>query len=142
MTGDEMKGQGRKWFRASMAFLLLSGSRCAAAPAPSAVANDGRAQVTLHEGQSAQVAGTDLIIRVEQVRDLTSQGCLGGPVGCKDQVVLEVRRGAETQTVVLYLAHTQFQRQQGIDRAQALGCTIRLAGLREKDVTLDIRQPE
>ena len=98
-------------------------------------------EMTLHEGESAPVAGTALTIRVEQVTDFTSQGCLGGPVGCKDQVLLEVTRGTERKTIVLYRAQTQFQRQEGVNQAQVLGYTITLAELQGKAVTLTIRRP-
>ena len=94
--------------------------------------------MTLQEGEVVSVAGTGLTIRVERVTDLTSQGCLGGAVGCKDQVLLEVTRGAESTTVVLYVAHTQSQREQRVNDAQALGYTIRLTDLRGKRVTLDV----
>ena len=41
--------------------------------------------------------------------------------------------------MLLYVGHTEFQRQQGIDQAQVLGYAITLAELRGKDVTLNIR---
>ncbi len=77
----------------------------------------------------------------ESPKSLTSQGCLGGPVGCKDHALLEVTRGTERATVVLYVAHTQSQREQRVNQAHALGYTITLADLRGKRVTLDIRRP-
>ncbi len=136
-----MTGPTSRWCQAWLALLLLVSSGCATSSTSSAIAGDGRTDVTLREGQVAPVAGTDLTIRVEQVTDLTSQGCLGGPVGCKDQVRLEISRGTERKTVVLYVAHTQLQRQEGVNQAQVLGYTITLAALRGKDVTLNIRRP-
>ena len=43
--------------------------------------------VTLTQGQTVDVPGTDLTIAVGQVTDFTSQGCLGGPLGCPHHAV-------------------------------------------------------
>ncbi len=124
-----------------MCLLLLAAAGCASPPAPSPAPGAQGTGVTLQEGDVASVAGTDLTVRVGRVTDLTSQGCLGGPVGCKDHALLEVTRGTERATVVLYVAHTQSQREQRVNQAHALGYTITLADLRGKRVTLDIRRP-
>jgi hypothetical protein len=123
-----------------LCFLVLVSAGCSIPPRQPDPPGGGPAVVTLHEGDIAPVAGTDLTIRVERVTDLTSQGCLGGAVGCRDQVLLEVTRGARRSTLVLYVAHTQAQREQRVNQAQILGYTITLAELRGKHVTLDIRQ--
>jgi hypothetical protein len=94
--------------------------------------------VTLTEGEKVQVPGTGLTIAVGTVRDFTSQGCLGGPAGCPDHAVLEVRWGEESQQLTLTVAHTPAQRTQGIDRARAFGYSIALTALRGQQVTLTV----
>jgi hypothetical protein len=96
--------------------------------------------VTLTEGQTVDVPGTDLTIAVRRVTDFTSQGCLGGPVGCPDQVEMEVRRGEESQPIRLYVAHTEAQRTQGIQQASVFGYHIALTALHGQQVTLSIAQ--
>jgi len=96
--------------------------------------------VTLTEEQKVDVRGTDLTIAVRRVRDFTSQGCLGGPVGCPDHVELEVMRGGESQQISLYVAHTEAQRIQGIQQASVFGYHIALTALHGRQVTLSIEK--
>ena len=72
----------------------------------------------LAEGHTVQVAGTDLTIAVGSVRDFTSQGCLGGPIGCLDTVQLEITRGNLSQQITLSAARTEIQRDQGVNRTK------------------------
>jgi len=74
------------------------------------------------------------------VKDFTSQGCLGGPVGCPDHVELEVMRGEESQQIRLYVAHTEAQRTQEIQQANVFGHHITLTALHGQQVTLRIEQ--
>jgi len=96
--------------------------------------------VTLTEEQTVDVHGTDLTIAVRRVRDFTSQGCLGGPVGCPDHVELEVLRGGEKQQVFLHVAHTEAQRAQGIQQTSVFGYQIALTALHGRSVTLRIEK--
>jgi hypothetical protein len=96
--------------------------------------------LTLKEGQIAKVPEMDLTIEVREVRDFTSQGCLGGPVGCPDHVQLELVHGSERQQVILYVAHAQFQREQGVHHARIFGFVIALTALRGQQITLSIEK--
>ena len=91
----------------------------------------------LAEGQTAQ-PGTDLTITVRSVRDSTPQGCLGGPIGCPDNVQLEITRSNLSQQVSLFAAHTEIQRDQGVNRTEVFGHEITLVTLKNKQVVLDI----
>jgi hypothetical protein len=95
--------------------------------------------LNLKEGETAAVSGTDLTVDVKRVIDFTSQGCLGGPIGCPDQVQLEITRGKESKKIVLYVAHSQSQREQGINEADIFGYKILLTTLKGKQITLNIR---
>jgi len=92
----------------------------------------------LAEGQTVQVAGTDLTIAVGSVRDFTSQGCLGGLIGCLDTVQLEVTRGNLSQHITLSAAHTEIQRDQGVNRTKVFDHEITLVTLKNKQVVLNI----
>jgi hypothetical protein len=92
----------------------------------------------LAEGQTVQVAGTDLIIAVGSVRDFTSQGCLGGPIGCLDTVQLEVTRGNLSQPITLAAPRTEIQRDQGVNRTKVFDHEITLITLKNKQVVLNI----
>ena len=92
----------------------------------------------LAEGQTVQVAGTDLTIAVGSVRDFTSQGCLGGPIGCLDTVQLEVTRGNVSQHLTLSAVHTEIQRDQGVNRTKVFDHEITLVTLKNKQVVLNI----
>jgi hypothetical protein len=94
--------------------------------------------VILTEGQEVDVRGTGLAIIVRAVRDFTSQGCLGGPVGCQDHVELEVRHGGENQQIRLHVALTEAQRAQGIQQTSVFGYHIALTALHGRSVTLRI----
>lgn len=99
-----------------------------------------KVELSLQEEQRAKVSGTDLIIEVKQVVDYTSRGCLGGPVGCPDHVQLQVTLGKESKEIVLHIAHTGVQKEQGINRADIFGSTISLITLRGKEVTLSVEK--
>ena len=96
--------------------------------------------VTLIEEQKVDVHGTDLTIAVRRVRDFTSQGCLGGPVGCPDHVELEVTHGGESQQLSLYVAHTEAQRTQGLQQISVFGYHIALTAIHGRQVTLSIEK--
>ena len=98
--------------------------------------------LNLTQGELARITGTDLMIAVRTVRDFTAEGCIGGPVGCPDHVELEVTHGKASQPVTLYVAHTQFQREQGIDQAHVFGYTITLTALHRQYVTLRVERNE
>src|SRR5260370_33409844 len=86
----------------------------------------------LAERQTAQVPGTDLTITVRSLRDSTPQGCLGGPIGCPDNVQLEITRSNLSQQVTLFAAHTEIQRDQGVNRTEVFGHEITLVTLENK----------
>src|SRR5258705_13279477 len=92
--------------------------------------------VLLTEGQMVQVTGTNLTITVRSVRDYTSAGCLGGPVGCGDHVQLEVTQGNVSQQIILYAAQTEIQREQRVNRTNVSGHEITLVTLQKKQVVL------
>lgn len=94
--------------------------------------------VLLAEGQTVQVAGTDLTIAVGSVGDFTSQGCLGGPIGCLDTVQLEVTRGNLSQHITLSAAHTEIQRDQGVNRTKVFDHEITLVTVKNKQVVLNM----
>src|SRR5574341_1382928 len=82
------------------------------------------ASLTLKQGSRATFPGTDVKIEVKEVNDFTSKGCLGGPLGCPDQVRLGVSRGSQTQEVVLRRVQTPAQRTEGVDQARIFGYRI------------------
>jgi len=94
--------------------------------------------VLLAEGQTVQVPGTDLTITATSVRDLTSEGCLGGPMGCLDTVQLKIARDNLDQQITLSAAQTEIQRSQEINRTKVFGHEITLVSLKNKQVVLDI----
>jgi|SRR5919108_1531352 hypothetical protein len=94
--------------------------------------------VLVMEGQKVQVTGTDLTITVRSVKDFTSEGCLGGPVGCRDHVQLEVTNGKVSQQVILYVAQTEIQKEQRVNRTNVSGHEITLVTLQKKQVVLNI----
>ena len=94
--------------------------------------------VLLAEGQTVQVPGTDLTITVRSVRDFTSEGCLRGPIGCPNNVQLEITRGNLSQQVTLSAAHTEIQRNQEINRTKVFDREITLVNLKNKQVVLNI----
>src|SRR5262250_2515077 len=77
--------------------------------------------VLLAEGQTMQIGGTDLTITAKAIRDLTAEGCLGGPIGCRDYVEAEVTRGKVSQQITLYTPQTEVQREQNVHRAKVFG---------------------
>ena len=89
-------------------------------------------------GFAAQVTGTGLTITVESVRDSTSQGCLGGPIGCPDNVQFQITRGNVRQQVTLSAAHTEVQRNQEVNRTKVFDYDITLVTLKNKQVVLDV----
>jgi hypothetical protein len=94
--------------------------------------------VLLAEGQTVQVPGTDLTISATSVRDFTSQGCQGGPIGCLDTVQLKITRDNLSQQITLHAARTEIQRSQEINRINVFGHEITLVNLKNKQVFLDI----
>jgi hypothetical protein len=92
----------------------------------------------LAEGQTVQVPGTDLTISATSVRDFTSQGCLGGPIGCLDTAQLKITRDNLSQQITLSVAQTETQRSQGINRTTVFDYEITLINLKNKQVVLDI----
>jgi len=92
----------------------------------------------LAEGQTVQVAGTDLTIAVGSVGDFTSKGCLGGLMGCLDTVQLEVTRGNVSQHLTLSAVHTEIQKDQGVNRTKVFDHEITLVTLKNKQVVLNI----
>jgi hypothetical protein len=97
-------------------------------------------ELDLKEGQITRIPKTDITIEVRRVRDFTSEGCLGGPIGCRDYVELEVTQGKESKGIILYFANTRFQREQGINKANIFGYKILLIALQGKQVTLSIEE--
>ena len=74
--------------------------------------------VLLAEGQTVQVPGTDLTITATSIRDLASEGCLGGPVGCLDTVQLKITRDNLDQKITLSVAQTEIHRSREINRTK------------------------
>ncbi len=95
-------------------------------------------EFTLSEGQSFELPSIDLKVEAIQVRDLTSQGCLGGPTGCRDSVYLNIAHGTESRELTLQVAHTLAQEAQGIHQALAFGYRVTLETLRDGLATLSI----
>ncbi len=101
--------------------------------------NTNRApEVNLNKGQIARIPRTDLTIEVTEVRNLTAEGCLGGPVGCRDRAEFKITRGNESKAITLYAAHTEAQRKQGVNRAEIFGYRVKLIALHNEQVTLRI----
>lgn len=92
------------------------------------------------EGQQVDVPGTELTVAVKAVRDFTSEGCLGGPVGCRDHAEVEVTRGGNSQAVVLYVARTDAERTRGVEQARVFGYRIVLTALHGKRITLSVEK--
>ena len=89
-------------------------------------------------GFAAQVTGTGLTITVESVRDFTSQGFLAGPIGCPDNVQLQITRSNVRQQVTLFAAHTEVQRNQEVNRTKVFDYNITLVTLNNKQVIIDV----
>jgi len=87
-----------------------------------------------------QIGGTDLTITAKAIRDLTAEGCLGGPIGCRDYVEAEVTRGKVSQQITLYTPQTEVQREQNVHRAKVFGYEITLIALQKKQVVLNIEK--
>jgi hypothetical protein len=94
--------------------------------------------VLLAEGQTVQVPGTDLTITATSVRDFTSEGCLGGPIGCLDTVQLKIIRDNLDQQITLSPLTTQVQRSRDTNRTKVFDHEITLVHLKNKQVVLDI----
>jgi hypothetical protein len=90
----------------------------------------------LKEGESAFVPGTQTKIVIQSVIDSTSSGCLGGPIGCRDRVTIEIHSGNKSEEVVLQLAKTDAQKERKIDQTSKHGKTIHLAKVNKKEVEL------
>jgi hypothetical protein len=93
---------------------------------------------TLQEGQTAAITGTNIAVKVLEIRDFTSEGCLGGPAGCPDHVRLQVSRGAQRQSMTLHRDQRPSQKQ--LVTARAFGYTFTITALHEKKVTLLVTQ--
>jgi hypothetical protein len=98
-------------------------------------------EFTLSQGKSFEVAGIGLKVEATKVRDLTSEGCLGGPKGCPDSVDLNIAHGTESRQLTLQVAHTLAQKAQGIHQARAFGYRVTLKALRHGLATLRIDTP-
>ena len=96
--------------------------------------------VVLTEGQTVQVTGTDLTITVRSVKDFTSEGCLRGPIGCFDNVQLEITRGNLNQQIVLAAPHTELQSAKRVDRANVFGHEITLVSFKNNQVVLYVNK--
>jgi hypothetical protein len=94
--------------------------------------------VLLAEGQTVQVTGTDLTITARSAGDFTSEGCLGGPIGCPDNVQLEITRSNLSRQIILSAAHTKIQRDQGVNRTKVFGHEITLISLKNKQIILNV----
>src|SRR5262249_38156904 len=138
MRGGAMAARGRRT-RAELVVLLMGLMGVCEALWPMQATAQVLA-VTLTEEQTVDVHGTDLTIAVRRVRDFTSQGCLGGPVGCPDHVELEVTHRGESQQLSLYVAHTEAQRTQGSQQISVFGYHIALTAPHGRQVTLSIEK--
>ena len=117
---------------------LLIFAMAAVACRPPVAALGQRVVVELGEGQRTAVEGTDLIVAVAQVRNLTAQGCLGGPVGCPDSAELIVSRGQESRRVTLYVPRTAAETEKRVDQARLFGHVIRLIALEGTRTRLEV----
>jgi len=63
---------------------------------------------------------------------------LGGPIGCRDHVQLEVTQANISQQIILYAAQTEIQREQRVNRTNVSGYEITLITLQKKQVVLNI----
>ncbi len=99
-------------------------------------------ELKLKEGQIFRLPDTEVVIQVKQVRDFTSNGCLGGPVGCPDQTRLKITCAKVAQEFVLYVAHTLAQQGRGINRTNFFGYEFRLTALKLRQITLAVRKTE
>ena len=91
----------------------------------------------LKEGESAFVPGTEIKIHVKSVIGLTSSGCMGGPVGCRDRVTIEIQSSKDNKVeAILESAKTVDQKKRKIDQTSIHGKTIRLIRLNNKEVEL------
>jgi hypothetical protein len=103
---------------------------------PNLYADDQKGQrvLRLNEGENGFVSGSEIKIFVKSVIDRTSSGCMGGPIGCRDQVTIEIQSGENTSVVVLEPAKTPDQKARKIDQTSIHGRTIRLIRLSKKEV--------
>jgi len=93
----------------------------------------------LEKGRRAVVSGTDLAIDVAAVQNLTAQGCLGGPIGCRDSVEIVVARGQESQRVALHLPRTPDEIAHGVNRVRLFGYVITLVGIEASRARFEVR---
>ena len=78
------------------------------------------------------------IFSVMDVNDFTSEGCLRGPIGCFDNVQLEITRSNLSQQIALAAPHTELQSAKRIDRVNVFGHEITLVSLKNKQVVLNV----
>lgn len=108
---------------------------------PSEILGDKSEVVTtvdLREGMMTAIPGTTITVKVLEVRDLTSQGCLGGATGCQDEARLQISQDKASQIVNLRVIHTASQKEEGVNRATVFGYLIELVKLKGKEVTLRV----
>ena len=124
-----MRFSGPSWVVAGIVSLVVA--------APVVPVSQG-VVLELGEGQRALVSGTELAVGLIQVRNLTAQGCLGGPIGCRDSAELVVTRGRKSQRVVLYLPRNRSETEQGVNQARLFGHVIRLVALQGTRARLEV----
>jgi len=95
-------------------------------------------EFNLSEGQSIGFSQLGLRVEATKVSDFTSEGCLGGPIGCPDSIQLSITRDAQSagQQVTLQVAHTGDQDARGINQADAFEYRITLMGMQNAVATL------
>jgi hypothetical protein len=128
--------------------LLVTGEPVSA---PAGAAAPQGLVVSLRAGQSATIAGTGLTITALKVTDFSSTGCLGGPIGCRDQAELEVTRGGESRQITLSRLHAPleklaergvqpFPERLGSRHAELFGYMITLTALHATQVTVRVEK--
>jgi hypothetical protein len=103
------------------------------------VEKDKRA-IHLKENETSILPGTNITIAVKSVIDLTSKGCLGGPIGCRDRVIIEIIDGTKSRNLTLEIAKTPEQKKQKIDQIIINDKILRLTGINKKEADFVVEE--
>jgi hypothetical protein len=96
--------------------------------------------IHLKETETSILPGTNITIAVKSVIDLTSKGCLGGPIGCRDRVIIEIIDGTKSQNVTLEIPKTPEQKKQKIDQTIINDKILRLTGINKKEADFVVEE--
>jgi hypothetical protein len=136
----QARNQMINW-RIWLAGLLLGCTAQQAVVVSEAAGPSEPARLTLRQGATGTLEHANITVTMLEVSDLTSAGCLGGPVGCPDHARIRVSDRNSEQELKLYTAHTEHQRKTGVNQATVFGYRITLQSVRHYEATLILEKP-